>query len=622
MDTKVNVTIPENTKINGTAIDAGTYPMYDLKSSEGVPNGAVFVYYAAPSPSWAAVYYVFGMVCHCSDENHCSNHKEDGCGSVIYEAENGTRYCTCWQLDKKADITITYTTEQEQMVNLLSTYGGLASSFYNYVNLYTGTYRGNGYSNLGNTRWLAGRSSFVGLTLSDKTLESTPSQDNGYTARYRIGINENHYLLTLNDADLELTDQLSSSLTFVGGLTVISTDKNNAQSTLRLGEDYNYTYSADTHQLVITIKNPGTKAFSIAYDAQMLNPKADLEYYNSVKLSWMGEEVQVTTDTGHVTNVSTSGLTYMISILKTDELTSAPLANAKFGLYDAKGELMASASTNASGQVVFKTIAGASDNSLILKGHTLYYLQEMDAPEGYMKEDEKYYFYFCDQSETGCEDCSTLISNLPSGVEKSKVHKETTGSIVSVTNRQKTYDFAIRKVDQDAYRKGTVKTLSGAEFVLYYESPILDASGNETEKMNRYYAILDSDNKLTGWNAGTSQATRILVGKNGQVVVSGLNAGTYYLEEVTAPDGYNLLSDAIKITISMDGTITMNQHSSAELNQEDNGTYTVTVMNGTGYSLPETGGAGVMGYMLTGLLLCLGAIAFMVISNRRTHINR
>ncbi len=589
--------------------------MYDLRAEGGVPSGAIFVYYKA-STNWNAVYYVFGMVCKCSDEEHCSNHKEDGCGSVVYTAGDGTKYCTCWQLSQKADVTITYTTEKDQMVDLLSKYGGDASRFYNYLNLQAGTYNGKGFTPLGNTIWLAGTNSFVGLTLSDKTLVTAPSQENDFTARYQIEINKNHYPLTLNEADLELTDQLSSSLTYVGGLTILSTDQNNTQATLRLGEDYSYTYAADTHQLIIKIKNPGTKAYSIAYDAQMLNPKANLEYYNSVKLSWMGEDVEVTTDTGHLTNVSTSGLTYMISILKTDEITSIPLKDAKFGLYGADDRLMASATTDENGQVVFKTIAGASDNALILKGHTLYYLQEMEAPEGYIKDDAKYYFYFCDSEETECKDCNSLISGAPSGVDKNQIHKETTGSIVSITNKQKSYDLTIRKVDQDAYRQGTVKTLRGAEFHLYYESVVLDASGNETANKNRYYAILDGENQLTGWNSGANQATKIVAGENGQVTISGLTAGTYYLEEITAPDGYNRLSDAIEIQVSMDGTITMSQHSSAELSKEENESYMLTVMNAAGYSLPKTGGEGVGRYMLAGLVLCWVSAMLWLISKR------
>ncbi len=629
-NTAVTVDVPAGTTINGEAIEAGTYPMYKLTAGATVPNGTKFVYYTVDT-TWTAVNYVFGMVCSC-DEAHCSNHSDGGCGSVIATAEDGTKYCTCWQLSKAADINITYTTPQKQMVDMLSKYGNEGSHFYNNLNLYSGTKTGTGLSSLRDTHWMRGTSSFVGLTLSDKTLETIPSQENNFTAKYQIAINEDHHLLTLNDEDLVLTDQLSSSLTFVGGLNIVSTDKSKTQSTLSQGQDYTYSYDAATHELKINIKNPGTKAFKITYDAQMLNPQANLEYYNSVKLSWQGEDVEVTTDTGHVTQVSTAGVTYMITIQKIDEITSAPLENAKFGLYDADGKEMASATTNKNGQVSFKTIAGASDNALTLRAHTLYYLQETEAPEGYILDDTKYYFYFCDSENEECDDCKELFSNLPDNYilfveseesdesEESnviKVHKEFTGSIVNITNEQKTYDFTIRKVDQNYYNQGTIKTLGGAEFYLYYESPILDAEGNPTENMNRYYAILSEENMLTGWNASTNLATRITTGENGLVTVSGINAGTYYLEEVKAPDGYNRLSDSIKIKVAIDGTITMENHSSANLNKAEDDTYTLTVLNASGFSLPETGGRGIGGHILTGLVLCLSAAVMMLLSNRR-----
>ncbi len=612
-NTVVTVDVPEGTTINGEPIEAGTYPMYKLTSGATVPNGTKFVYYTVDT-TWTAVNYIFGMICSC-DETHCSNHTDSGCGSVIATAEDGTKYCTCWQLSKAADINITYTTPQKQMVDMLSKYGNEGSRFYNNLNLYSGTKTGTGLSSLRDTHWMRGTSSFVGLTLSDKTLETIPSQENDFTAKYQIAINEDHHLLTLNDEDLVLNDQLSSSLTFVGNLNIVSTDKNDNQSALRQGEDYTYSYDASTHQLIINIKNPGTKSFKITYDAQMLNPQANLEYYNSVKLSWQGEDVEVTTDTGHVTNVSTSGVTYMISILKQDEITKTPLSGATFGLYDAGGKEMASASTKENGQVSFKTIAGASDNALTLRAHTLYYLQETEAPEGYILDNAKYYFYFCDKDGEECEDCSDLTENLPTGVSVNQIHKETTGSIVTITNEQQIYDFSIKKVDT----ADASKTLAGAEFYLYYESPILDADGNPTENMNRYYAILNDENELTGWNASTNQATRITSGTNGIVKVSGINAGTYYLEEVTAPDGYNLLSEVIQITISMDGTMTMEKHSGASLSQADDESYMITVMNSAGYSLPKTGGEGVMGYYLIGLLLCLAAIGLMAVSYRRTY---
>ncbi len=84
---------------------------------------------------------------------------------------------------------------------------------------------------------------------------------------------------------------------------------------------------------------------------------------------------------------------------------------------------------------------------------------------------------------------------------------------------------------------------------------------------------------------------------DGKLTWSDLLEEQYYLLEVKAPDGYNLNSPAGQI---------LKQENEAQ------GVHSVTVINRSGYSLPETGGIGTHPYTAGGLLLLLGAVAFLL----------
>ena len=93
--------------------------------------------------------------------------------------------------------------------------------------------------------------------------------------------------------------------------------------------------------------------------------------------------------------------------------------------------------------------------------------------------------------------------------------------------------------------------------------------------------------------------------------INGLAAGTYYLKETKAPEGYNKLTDAIKVTITKSTT-----------DDENNWTLTVDkasvvgkivkVENSTGSLLPSTGGRGTIIFAVIAALLVFGvAVSFI-----------
>ena len=93
-----------------------------------------------------------------------------------------------------------------------------------------------------------------------------------------------------------------------------------------------------------------------------------------------------------------------------------------------------------------------------------------------------------------------------------------------------TYELDVTKVDgEDADTK-----LKDAEFKLYDE--------------NGKYAHCDAG-KVTGWADTEEGGSTLKSDENGLFKVIGLDDGTYWLKETKAPDGYNLITDPIKIEI-------------------------------------------------------------------------
>lgn len=155
------------------------------------------------------------------------------------------------------------------------------------------------------------------------------------------------------------------------------------------------------------------------------------------------------------------------------------------------------------------------------------------------------------------------------------------------------------------------------------------ANGDESKVLeNAQFVLLNSaetkvativSGKITGWvdvpAAGqdgtiTWPANTVLTtDANGKIEIDGLDADTYYLREVKAPDGYNKLANDIKVEIT--GATT----------DADTGTLTYTtvvakVNNNSGAELPSTGGIGTTIFYVLGAVLVVGAGVVLVTKKR------
>lgn len=120
--------------------------------------------------------------------------------------------------------------------------------------------------------------------------------------------------------------------------------------------------------------------------------------------------------------------------------------------------------------------------------------------------------------------------------------------------------------------------------------------------------------KFEGWDvADTTGLVKVVeTPANGEIKFEGLDSGTYALEEVEAPKGYNKLNDAIKFTIADEKASEKGQVSYGT----DGGTGIIKVLNKAGTTLPTTGGIGTTIFYLIGGGLMVAAAVLLIAKKR------
>lgn len=121
---------------------------------------------------------------------------------------------------------------------------------------------------------------------------------------------------------------------------------------------------------------------------------------------------------------------------------------------------------------------------------------------------------------------------------------------------------------------------------------------------------LDAEPKVADkyeWVDSIEEATKYVT-ENGTTTISGLKAGTYYLIETEAPDGYNLLPDAVEVKLEVPGANTNVE--------QDPLVYIADVANYQGGQLPSTGGIGTTIFYVVGGLLVAGAGILLITKKR------
>lgn len=167
-------------------------------------------------------------------------------------------------------------------------------------------------------------------------------------------------------------------------------------------------------------------------------------------------------------------------------------------------------------------------------------------------------------------------------------------------------EFKLVKVDANDNSK-----LAGVEFELTGTKLntvlVTDADGNRTVQ------VTEENVKIT-----------VKTDENGEIKFTGLAAGEYTLTETKPLEGYNILSEPIKITIGW--TAPADDNSACTWTYSDNvdtsgNIATITVENQGGAELPSTGGIGTTIFYVVGGLLVVGA-AVLLVTRRKVALEK
>lgn len=156
-------------------------------------------------------------------------------------------------------------------------------------------------------------------------------------------------------------------------------------------------------------------------------------------------------------------------------------------------------------------------------------------------------------------------------------------------------------------KKGSEDKLAGAKFSLY------TTEENATNRTNAITVSGSDGNYVVDPTSSNTvfESVASIDGKNYNLHVNGLAAGTYWLVETEAPAGYNKLTAPIEIKITKSADTDVNNWTISKDGATEPDKI-IDIENSTGSILPSTGGMGTIIFAVIAAILVLGvAVSFI-----------
>lgn len=208
---------------------------------------------------------------------------------------------------------------------------------------------------------------------------------------------------------------------------------------------------------------------------------------------------------------------------------------------------------------------------------------------------------------------------------------DSTGTGSSTEDITKTYTFGFGIDKQKGNTGGAANgPLAGAVFKIYKDS------GTDASKWDSSDTVVEFKRQTTSPKGGydyytvDANGSDTLTTTTNKLYVCGLEPGTYWIEEFSAPDGYNKMAGYMKVVISAEvdkSTGELKSHSIKFTNPDGtdvapqpdhNNNHTIQIINKTGSLLPETGGMGTIVFTVVGVAIVAGGIVWFA-SRRRAN---